>query len=385
LILAAGPSLQKNIAWVRKNQNRFIIVAVTAVMGLLEKEKVKPDILMHVDGFEASMKHLEKVESMDFFEDSIAFFASFTYPDFAKAFKKENVYIYQAAAKIKTGQQQMTASNVGIMTHLLMIYLGCRQLYTLGLDLALDPETGATHTDGHLHAKRLDINKKLDLEDEMEYHKTVLKTEGNFVEEIPSTPAFINALTELKNMLVPIQKPDQQVFNLSNGARIYGTMPLKPEKCECDALETFDRSEIDTELKTCFETCSEQGLTAQEIQDVHKRIMHASNILDRLKAFEKRKFSSIEQYHYDLLGLLMEILAESEREEATDTNDVIAVYIQLVCSYVFDFINTKEIDNPKKHIRKVNKLLMQQFERLVKFYKDALEEFVEKYEEESLG
>ena len=380
LVLAAGPSLERNIEWVKQNQDRFVIMSVTAVMSLLEKHGVKPDILVHVDGFQASMKHLEKVKSIEFFNDTIALFASFTYPDFAKAFKKENVYIFQAAAQIKEGFMQVTASNVGIMSYILAILFGSKSIYSLGLDLALDSETGSTHTSDHVHAKRLDVDHTLELEESLDYHETVLKIPGNFRDEVPSTPAFISALEELRGITVAIQKEDQSIYNLSDGALVEGSMPKQIEKFKPDMLAQMDKDTIRKTIKDCFDRYASDHLTVSELRNLRRRIAHAQKMLGLLENFRSRKFSSIDQYHYELLGLMIDLLDTEAKDASIDLTDVISVYIQLVGSYVFDFINTAGIDNPKQHIKKLNKIFITQFIRLLEYYKEYLENFLKEYE-----
>jgi len=380
LVLGAGPSLQKDIAWVKNNQKHFIIIAVSATLGLLEKNNIKPDIIIHVDGFEASMKHLDKISSMEFFDESIALFASFTYPDFAKAFKKENVYIFQAAASIKKDYGHITASNVGIMSYVLSIYFGAKQIYTLGLDMALDAKTGQTHLEGHIHSKALDIKHELDLEENIDYHETVLATKGNFLDEVPTTPHFIASLMEIKGIVRNLQKEEQHSFNLSDGAYISNTTPMKSEEVETDKLPQLDKKQLFKDLKTTFESASEVGLTQGEYKEIEQRVVHANNILKHINKFKTLKFSTIDQYHYNLLGLFIDILTENDVEEAKDTNNIITLYIQMISGYLFDFINTKEIDNPKRHIKKLNKLLVFQLTRVVTYYKEFLKNFLKSVE-----
>lgn len=380
LVLGAGPSLQKEIAWVKSNQEHFIIIAVSAALGLLEKNNIKPDIIIHVDGFEASMKHLDKISSMGFFDESISLFASFTYPEFAQAFKKENMYIFQAAASIKKNFGHITASNVGIMSYVLAIYFGAKEIYMLGLDMALDAKTGQTHLEGHTHSKSLDIKHKLDLEEDINYHETVLTTKGNFLDEIPTTPHFIASLMEIKGIVRNLQKEYQHSFNLSDGAYISNTTPMKSEDVEIDKLPQLNKKQLFKDLKTTFESASEVGLTQEEYKEIEQRVVHANNILKRINKFKTLKFSTIDQYHYDLLGLFIDILTENDVEEAKDTNNIITLYIQMISGYLFDFINTKEIDNPKRHMKKLNKLLVSQLTRVVTYYKEFLENFLKSVE-----
>ena len=380
LVLGAGPSLQKNIDWIKKNQNRFLIIAATATMRLLEKNAIKPDILVHIDGFEASMKHLENIESMQFFDDSIALFSTFTYPRFSLAFNRKNLYIFQAAVSIKENYKFITASNVGIISCVLPVMFQAKDIYILGLDMALDAKTGQTHLADHVHSRQLDIKHKLDLEENIDYHNSVLFTKGNFTDEVPTTPNFLSSLMEIKGILQNMMSPEQHIFNLSDGAAIENTRALKIDAIQTDTLPSEDKSLLTKELKELFETSSTIGLTEPEKGHIKERIKHADNILELLQSFQAMKFSSIDIFHYELLGLFINILAEDNVREAEDTNGVITLYIQMASGYIFDFINTKEITNPKKHIKKLNKLLTTQMIKLVQYYRDFLEDFLKNIE-----
>ncbi|RUM46264.1 MAG: hypothetical protein DSY46_00625, partial [Hydrogenimonas sp.] len=211
---------QKNLQWIKENQDHFIIFAVTALMSTLEKENIVPDILVHVDGFEPSMRHIEKVSSMDFFKDTLLFFSSFTYPDFMKAFKQENIYMIQGVENIKKDFISLSASNVGLKGLALALYLQAKEIYLLGLDLALDPESGATHIADHAYAKKLDVDKKVELGEMIDYKKTVFETEGNFRQTIPTTHYFYEAQREASNIVLALKKDSTHLYNLSDGAKI---------------------------------------------------------------------------------------------------------------------------------------------------------------------
>lgn len=380
LVLGAGPSLQKNIEWVHQNQEKFIIIAATAAMSLLEKNNIHPDILVHIDGFEASMKHLEHVNSIDFFNDSIKLFSTFTYPELSLSFNLDKLYIFQSGVSIKEGYQFITASNVGIISCILPVMFQTKELYLLGLDMALDAKTGQTHLSDHVHSKELDINHKVSLEENISYHESVFFTKGNFTEEVPTTPNFLSSLMEIKGMLIRMKSPDQTIFNLSDGAAIECTVPLEMDTLKKEQLKSENKTYIKEELTKLFESSSTIGLTANEIQHMKKRVFHANNVLNLLESFQKMKFNSMDIFHYELLGLFINILAEDDVKEAEDTNGVITLYILMVSGYIFDFINTREITNPKKHIKKLSRLLTTQMIKLVEYYKNYLENFIEAIE-----
>jgi hypothetical protein len=208
LILGAGPSFQKNIDWVKKNQNHFIIVSVTALMKTLEKEDIVPDILVHVDGFKESMMHLEKVNSMEFFKNTLLLFSSFTYPDFIQAFKKENVYIVQGMEEIKEDTHALSASNVGLFAIAIALYIESKETYLLGIDLALDSKTGSTHASDHVHATKMDIKRRVKIGEIIDYRESIFETAGNFRSTVPVTPYFYEAQQEASTIVSAFKRED---------------------------------------------------------------------------------------------------------------------------------------------------------------------------------
>jgi len=375
LMLGAGPSLQKNLQWLKKNQDHFIIFSVTALMSTLEKENIVPDVLVHVDGFEPSMQHVEKVSSMDFFQNTLLFFASFTYPKFMKRFNKENVYMIQGVENIKRGFTSLIASNVGIMGLALSLYLRPKEVYLLGLDLALEPESGVTHMTDHAYVQKLDVNKKVEIGEMIDYKSTVFETEGNFRQTIPTTHYFYEAQREASTIVSTLKTDSTALYNLSDGAKIQDAIPLRIE--EIEAIETFQKSEkVRLEFRTVCENTSEKMLTPYEIDKIRKRLKYAESVLSILESFKRKNYSSIDYFHYDLLGVFLDILADGQEEAANDTNNIITLYLKFISGYLFDAINTKEMDNPKKHMKYLKNEFVYQLERIVRYYRDYLEEFL---------
>ena len=58
IVVAPGPSLDKNIHLLRANQERFFVTAPLRAAGVLEKHGVHPDLLFQVDALdEAEVEH----------------------------------------------------------------------------------------------------------------------------------------------------------------------------------------------------------------------------------------------------------------------------------------------------------------------------------------
>jgi len=62
IIVAAGPSLDKNIKYLHWVKNKAIIIAVGTVLKKLEKEKIIPDLIVSLDAGEANWEHFRRVK-----------------------------------------------------------------------------------------------------------------------------------------------------------------------------------------------------------------------------------------------------------------------------------------------------------------------------------
>jgi len=61
LFLGAGKSLQDNVAFIKQNKNKFIIVAIGSILHFLQEQNIIPDIILTIDG---SVKIIEQFKDL---------------------------------------------------------------------------------------------------------------------------------------------------------------------------------------------------------------------------------------------------------------------------------------------------------------------------------
>ena len=376
LILGAGPSIHNNLEWIKVNQDKFLIVAVSALLSMLEEHNIKPSIITHVHGFDDAMPHVQKVKDMSFFDETIAMFSSFATPEFVSYFKKENVFLFQGTSEFKKSFGSFSSSNIGALTHGLLLRLGVKNSYLLGLDFALDPETGQSHTNTHAYSKKMNTNKTdYKVEDSLSYSNSVITTKGNFRESV-NTILILNGFKRQCNLLSELYSDEKnKIYNLSDGAFLEKTIPLHPEDVKLE--ESLDKKEI---YKSLHQTCmknSENFLTDEDLEGIYTKLAYIRNIENIVQTYAKRKYGNIDDFHYYLLDLYQDILSEKYTDDALELNNVITMYIQYVSGFLFDLINTKELTNPKHHIKQINKIATQALLKLIRYYDDFLTNFLE--------
>lgn len=371
LVVAAGPSLQKNIQWLRKNQDKFIIMALTSTLRTLEKERIKPDIITHLDPFaDFSLPHVENLTTKSFFEETVCFFAGQTPPEIMQMFKKENIFIYENGTFYKKGYGSIGAPCVGSMSYVLSLVLGAKDIYLLGLDLALDESTGSTHADTHAFAKVLDTSTVDKMQEVFEFKNSIIKVKGNFSKEVMTTANFYHSISSINQNTIYNKKATQNVYNLSNGAYFEDSIPMKIKELEMKNFKLLDKQGILSKIN------SSNSLNEVEITSVMKMLQHAKKVRTILKKHKVSKHQSIDAYKYALLGLSLDITQDKSRE-AEQLNLVNLSYMKYIYPYIFDMLNTKELKKPHVHIKKIDTLLIPKMIEIVEFFEERLELFFE--------
>lgn len=189
LILAGGPSLDNHIDWIEKNQEHYLVIAVTRIARRLLQTKIKPDIFVSVDphsvNFEVSM------EAFQFEKESLLINQYHLSPRLLGNWLGVNLFLgntfpWQTKQNINnfTGTGP-TVTNTAI---LLAIQLDIKQQILFGVDLCFSPD-GYTHASGsNEHNYGPDVNTM---------GKTVSTNNG---EKAETTPAYYEAISSIENL-----------------------------------------------------------------------------------------------------------------------------------------------------------------------------------------
>jgi len=375
LMLAAGPSLQANIEWIKENQEKFIIVALSSTLNILEKESIKPDIVTHMDAFESSTAHFDRLKSLDFLDDTLFLFSARIQNSVVKKLNKEHIFFYENGTSYKQNIGNLSAPCVGSTTYLILLALGVQELYLLGLDLALDPKSGSTHSSGHHFSENLDLESAQTHEDVMEFGKTVLKTAGNFQKEVFTKPEYLLSIDSIKASSMGFKKDTQIVYNLNDGAFFNNTIPKKIESIAIDSFEKVDKTDLSKELQSAFVSRSSSSMSDEELALLKGKLAYALGLKEIVIAQRSYYFGT----HGEFLGSLLMLLSRLTTDASVNGYDlsfILQEYFKLIYTFIFDFFNTKDLTNIDEHIPAVNRLLCEALMRI-------LDEYIQKLQESS--
>ena len=213
LIVAAGPSLNDYMDFVKNSMGKRTIIAVSTVLKKLLKEGIKPDFVVIGDPYESLYDHLEGIEEET--KDLTLVLESLSYWKFADAWKGKKYRVFGASYKktkeeaSETGSEYWelggTVSSLGIE---LGVRLGSRRVYMTGLDLSF-PEN-KHYADSALTEKNNQVESAM----------KVLSVDGG---DVSTVPAFDQFRRDIEGQIS--KYPDVKFINLSrHGAYIKGTV-----------------------------------------------------------------------------------------------------------------------------------------------------------------
>jgi len=333
LLLAPGPSLDKNIEWLQNNQNNFLIVALSATLPILENAEIKPDIITHFDGFERSALHFTKLKNISFFKDALLLFSTKTPPNVVDMFEKERLFFFESGTNFKKDFGSLSAFCTGSSTYLILIALQVQELYLLGLDLAVDQKTLQTHSDEYLYTQTSTIQE----EDMLDFRNSLIEVTGNFQNSVKTTPNFTLSIDAINSISLGLKQKNQNVYNLSDGAYFQATKAQKAEQLKPSTPIAK------TDLLKLFSNASEKSLSTEDLRLLQNVMKDITQIKTLLQTYSKQNITDKRQLLQKLIQLENAICLCGDKSCEIRTL-IFHNYTRFIYPYIFDLCNTQEIN-----------------------------------------
>jgi len=377
LLLTAGPSLSKNIEWLKENHQKFLIVAVSATLKTLYKYNIVPDIVTHIDGFKTSLPHLEGFPVREFLQNSSIILGDFASIELHDIFSKEQIYRLSDGGEYFQGFTHPTTPCVGSFSLLAALQFHAKEIYLLGLDLALDPETGATHSSFHNYQATVDTSASKEFEASMSLRGTTMEIEGNFRDKITTTPLFDNSIHALFVQIDSFKQEDQTIYNLNDGAKLKGALPLHVKDIPLHNYPDINKQELSLEITATLLAHSRVKLNTQEIELIKKKLEQAKELQELLHIYSKRiTYANVNKY-IDGLGELYNDITAYYLQNIFQLVQTIDQFFFYTYTLIIDFFNTKNIKNSKRHMKKLDKMMQKELNTIISKYIKEIEIFLE--------
>jgi len=321
IVVAAGPSLNKNCHWIRKAEGKALIIAVGTALKPLEKHGIRPHFAVTVDG---SYKTFPQFEGVDL--EGIHLVANLSaYPKVVEAFP-DRCFMWDTANPLIewlseiNGERGTIAAGgtVAIAAMDVAALCGCDPIITVGLDMSFT-EKGRTHAADTIHG-----NCKVTIDG-------LRRVPGNYTESVPTNNIFYTYLRSVEryvhdhanttfiNATAGGARIDgMEVMPIENAIKAHCKVPLNARATIADAwhegrpkdvesvLEQLSRilgdfRNVEKQARTAASLCNELVFHCKMVYDDTEKT--ALNILKRLERIDSRILAR--ERHQALISMMM--------------------------------------------------------------------------------
>ena len=252
-VIGSGPSLDNDIDFIKKNQDKAIIVACGTALETLYHAGVKPDIYACTERTPEISESLDMIPDKDFIQDMILLTGDVVHPKTTARFKHTAIFGKIDEPFIKyvaaLGEQFRKIRCVQLMNPLVgnmgvsgMLYLGFRNLFLFGLDNG--KKIGTDYT---LHSQYTATYKEHGNQTSRGVYKLTNTVPGNFGGFVESN-YFYKLSAHNIDFILRIFKNEEKVevscVNCSDGALIESAKPMHSYDLNFDGNQNINKAEV---------------------------------------------------------------------------------------------------------------------------------------------
>lgn len=366
IVIGAGPSLHVEINWLKENEDKFIIIAVFAALKTLKKYNITPDVVIQIDEkVTETINLLKNFDNFDFLKESIFIFSP-SVPDILfEIFSKTDIYLIEDRTHYKQNNTFLASYSVGEVAYAISLAFNADNIYLLGLDLALSDD-GNTHAKDHHLGNKLNTSTIDKVQKSVSIIDSVLYVQGNFRDVVVTTPVLSLSINLLNDYTRELKTKNQNIYNLNDGAFFEETVALRSKEYLGDIL--VDKEGLKAELTKFFDNYASCELSYEELKSLNIKLSEIDSYCSFIDTFIGSASSNKSLFIESYKKLIMSLTISNNSE----LNDIINMHLLKTAPYIIDLFNTKEIQNHKKHTKKIKKLLIMQLEKIIQLYKKSL-------------
>jgi len=342
LILSPGPSLRENFKWLKKNYNSFILVAFGATIKALYEINIKPDIIINIDASTLIINQFPK-EYAKIYKNSIAILGTDSHPKVFKLFKKKNIFTFETSFKLSSnGMDEISTASVGDNTLHILLSLGFINIYMLGTDLSFT-KTGLGYDKTHIQAKTkhnvIQCEKNIKkITNTIDLKSDYISTKANFKNDKVFTNRFFLHVMQNYQNIINYHKSNKnfKVYNLSNGAYIPGTIPLKVDTINVKTKIVSKKKE----LKNMLNLKSSLKFSSKDYDKFNIEINFLYNLIEDINLLKKDNQISFEDF--DLFTRELSIKILNHKSYSQLLLNVTFGFMKTINNYINYYFNDKE-------------------------------------------
>ena len=348
LYIGPGPSLSEHIKFIKKAKDKFVLICLASTLKLLSEHDIVPDIIISIDASTIIRKQFDVPKK--YYCDSILLISSKIDGQIIKKLKKDNIYMVQDSIEFFEGFGILRGNSSGEIGYSLCCYFNIKELYLIGMDVALNQKTKSTHDESYYVNQEIDSNEhSFFSHGELDFDKDMIKVKGNFCDEVYTTRRYLQLIFNY-NQISQNNTANMKVYNLSNGAYLEHTLPLKSKKIKLDNFKTIKKKKLKSKMSKHFDEYSKNYFTPKEMEELTielnlaKQLLHILNkcikkdekrIFD--KSFESQNKSSfviqIINLYYDLLNPYKNILEQKKKKNSQKLNMLQLIQLKQILEF----------------------------------------------------
>lgn len=364
LFLGAGPSLDENIEWIKINQEKFFIVTIGAAYKKMISSGIKIDIIITLDEqFRVLNNSQFDDKSVALIDKNTVIIASvLTNTKILDKFNQENLFLYEVFTPFHEKNIALSGFSVGEVSVALLLNMNLKELYLIGLDLALNQYTGHSHS---VSSSSRGLSFTLGQDEkrkEFGLRNGTIKVKGNLEEEVYTTPLFYTSIKYLENYLIS-NDFDTKIYNLSShGAYFENTTPQIISEMD---IQSFNDIKIkDNDFLFLLQNFSSKSLSLNSKQKISKEIEFLKSIVkDNLKDNQSKNYDEFFQSTVSLVSLITDY-------EFSDSSisQILRNYSLMIFPYLSYHFNEIKMKNEDKKVIKIEKIFIKQFQTIIEDY-----------------
>jgi len=310
IIVAAGPTLDQTIPFLKKIEKKCVIIAISRAIKTLLHANIQPDFCMVVDGHPAVKQHFAKIPSEQL--KQIHLIAPVNVSPVVISLFKDRIFGFSLSAEAINSCLQIfnieypilrSAGTVTVNALDAACYFGCTKLYAFGFDLC-------EKDDGSRYAEDADLSNKV-------YRlKAFVKVAGNWQPTVKTTSAFSRYIKWTSDFCKKIQEdmPNTTITNINYGGAKIDIMPAKkPEQIEWQTWQDLPNKKqtIKQHYKKTFNKIKKDNLQLlkkmqTELNELKTYCQQAVKLCQKILSYardNKKYLKRLEKYEQNILQL----------------------------------------------------------------------------------
>lgn len=361
LYIGAGPSLEDNIQWLKENRDNFLIVAIGATYKILLKQGITPDIVSTLDPqYSVLNKNHFDIQNVKKLKDCYILAAINTDQRILDRFNQDKLFLYEMVKPMHSLNICYKGFSVGEITASILLTLGFKEMYILGIDFAINQETGSSHTGSYKNTEyEDDFEDKLYDENSNEFtlKKELIKVKGNLQDEVYTTRLFSLSLDAISSNFSLIKKTNQKVYNLSNhGAYFENTIPTKINNLNFENEDKIEKTKLDSDLGKYLKSISKKTLDKSDYNDLQKELEYLLKVKDEFITLKDSLSESFDDFKVKVDKLVKNLLYPGTYCSFLPL--IFTKYYDIFLQYIYYSLNDQKLKHEKRKIKEVEALFL---------------------------